>query len=465
MSTKSSISLGSFFVFNSSYCRHENDEKNKILYYYPAEVDLNSKVRSVGLCEAVIKFTGTFGTSPCEALHTQKTKQVFLEPEPGFWMVMTLNVPCQQKSRDGQAYMEYFTDEIQDHVYQSLLLKSYRMFTLMHGTFSSIVGEERENIVTLRKKLNEFYENYLMNLKSSDADLLDIFQGIHFLPLERYSFLKILCFINQVEEKFRCVKYSVFLYNDQLVWSGLEPEDTQILYQHLSLELIPSFIDSEVKGGVFSPSRTSPFGSGSHFGRFMTGPKSMDDQSGLQKIPKIFLSNGKICCYLITYRALNATVCLLVEDSFELKLELFKSLDAELGNQLSNLASEVGEQYSKTISMLNAEQQSKFMYMYFNHMNLAEKTTMHADMKSTGHALIPIDIMKLFGDFYTDLSKMKDFGEIIAKTVSDCWVVGKLSDERELYVILQQKNANIVDVNDELKKLSATYFQSIFIMD
>ncbi|KAF8774440.1 vacuolar fusion protein CCZ1 homolog [Argiope bruennichi] len=465
MSSKSSISLGSFFVFNSSYCRHENDEKNKILYYYPAEVDLNSKVRSVGLCEAVIKFTSTFGTSPCEALHTQKTKQVFLEPEPGFWMVMTLNVPCQQKSRDGQVYMEYFTDEIQDHVYQSLLLKSYRMFTLMHGTFSSIVGEEKENVIALRKKLNEFYENYLMNLKSSDADLLDIFQGIHFLPLERYSFLKILCFINQVEEKFRCVKYSVFLYNDQLVWSGLEPEDTQILYQHLSLELIPSFIDSEVKGGVFSPSRTSPFGSGSHFGRFMTGPKSVEDLSGLQNIPKIFLSNGKICCYLITYRALNATVCLLVEDTFELKIELFKSLDAELGNQLSNLASEVGEQYSKTISILNAEQQSKFMYMYFNHMNLAEKTTMHADMKSTGHALIPSDIMKLFGDFYTDLSKMKDFGEIIGKTLSDCWVVGKLSDERELYVILQQKNANIVDVNDELKKLSASYFQSIFIMD
>ncbi|GIX67544.1 vacuolar fusion protein CCZ1 homolog [Caerostris darwini] len=465
MSSKSSISLGSFFVFNSSYCRYENDEKNKILYYYPAEIDLNTKVRTVGLCEAVIKFTGTFGTSPCEALHTQKTKQVFLEPEPGFWMVMILNVPCQQKNRDGQIFMEYFTDEIQDHIYQSLLLKSYRMFTLMHGTFNSIVGERKENVALLRKKLNEFYENYLMNLKSSDADLLDIFQGIHFLPLERNSFLKILCFINQVEEKFRCIKYSVFLYNDQLVWSRLEPEDTQILYQHLSLELIPSFIDSELKGGAFSPSRTSPFGPGSHFGRFMTGPKSMEDLSSLQKIPKIYLNNGQICCYLIAYRALNATICLLVEDSVELKLEFFKNLDAELGNQLSNLASEIGEHYSKTISQLNAEQQSKFMYMYFNHMNLAEKTTMHADKKCTGHALIPSDIMKLFGDFYTDLSKMKDSGEIIGKTVTDCWVVGKLSDERELYVILQQKNANIVEVNDELKKLSASNFQSIFIME
>ncbi|GFT12103.1 vacuolar fusion protein CCZ1 homolog [Nephila pilipes] len=465
MTAKSPISLANFFIFNSSYCRYESDEKNKILYYYPTDNDLNTKVRTVGLCEAVIKFTGTFGTSPCEALHTQKAKQVFLEPEPGFWMVMTLNVPFQQKSRDGQTYMEYFTDEIQDHIYQSLLLKSYRMFTLMHGTFGSIVGEKKENVATLRKKLNEFYENYLMNLKSSDADLLDIFQGIHFLPLERYSFLKILCFINQVEEKFRCVKYSIFLYNDQLVWSGLEPEDTQVVYQYLSLELIPFFIESELKGGVFSPSRTSPFGSGTHFGKFMTGPKSLEDQVGLQKLPKIFLSNGKSCCYLIAYRALNATICLLVEDSHQLKLEFFKCLDVELGNQLSSLASEIGEQYSKTISLLTTEQQSKFMYMYFNHMNLAEKTTMHADMKSTGHTLIPSDIMKLFGDFYTDLSKMKDFGEIIGKTLTDCWVVGKLSDQRELYVILQQKNANIVDVNDELKKLSTSYFQSIFIMD
>lgn len=57
------------------------------------------------------------------------------------------------------------------------------------------------------------------------------------------------------------------------------------------------------------------------------------------------------------------------------------------------------------IFSLNTEQQNKFMYMYFNHMNLAEKTTMHVDMKSTGHALIPSDIMKLFADFYSDMSK------------------------------------------------------------
>lgn len=33
------------------------------------------------------------------------------------------------------------------------------------------------------------------------------------------------------------------------------------------------------------------------------------------------------------------------------------------------------------------------------------------------------------------------------KAMSDYWVVGKKSDQRELYVILNQKNANLIEVN------------------
>lgn len=55
----------------------------------------------------------------------------------------------------------------------------------------------------------------------------------------------------------------------------------------------------------------------------MTGPKSLDDEIGLKSIPKIFLSSGKVCCYLVIYRALNATVCLLMDgNNFSL---LFKN--------------------------------------------------------------------------------------------------------------------------------------------
>ena len=64
-------------------------EDKKILYYYPHDDSLNRKVRNIGLCEALVNFTRTFHPRrPCEAVHTEKMRQVFLEPEENHWMVM-----------------------------------------------------------------------------------------------------------------------------------------------------------------------------------------------------------------------------------------------------------------------------------------------------------------------------------------------------------------------------------------
>lgn len=38
-------------------------------------------------------------------------------------------------------------------------------------------------------------------------------------------------------------------------------------------------------------------------------------------------------------------------------------------------------------------------------------------------------------------------GETIVKTTSDFWVVGKKSDSREFYVVINQKNANLIEIN------------------
>lgn len=44
---------------------------------------------------------------------------------------------------------------------------------------------------------------------------------------------------------------------------------------------------------------------------------------------------------------------------------------------------------------------------------------------------------------------MKEAAEIVIKTMSDYWVVGKLSNLREFFVVIQQKNANIIDIEGE----------------
>lgn len=50
--------LRCFYVFNSSYCKKEGDEFKKILYYNPEDIELNTKIKDVGLSEAIIQFTG-----------------------------------------------------------------------------------------------------------------------------------------------------------------------------------------------------------------------------------------------------------------------------------------------------------------------------------------------------------------------------------------------------------------------
>ncbi|CAG2063844.1 unnamed protein product, partial [Timema podura] len=156
---------------------------------------------------------------------------------------------------------------------------------------------------------------YLLTLKLNHCDILDVFQGIQFLPLDKQTFLRVQCFVNFVEAMFVQVKYTAFLYNDQLVWSGLEPEDMQVVYRYLVTSLLPAHMETELQGGSMPRHSTSPFSS-THYGRFVTGPLNLQDSCGSTgKVPKVHINN--LTCpesyHLIVYRALSATLCLFVD--------------------------------------------------------------------------------------------------------------------------------------------------------
>lgn len=102
-------------------------------------------------------------------------------------------------------------------------------------------------------------------------------------------------------------------------------------------------------------------------------------------------------------------------------------------------------------------------YIYFNRMNLAVKSTVHSERRS-GITVQP-ELLRFLADINEELSQVEESGELVAKTTSDWWVVGKFSDQREFYVILNQKSANIIQINEEVKRLCASQFQNIFFLD
>lgn len=57
---------------------------------------------------------------------------------------------------------------------------------------------------------------------------------------------------------------------------------------------------------------------------------------------------------------------------------------------------------------------------------------------------------------------MQESGEVIMKTLNDCWIVGRFSNSREFYVIVTQKKASLIEIDDEVKKLCESQLKGIF---
>jgi len=92
-------------------------------------------------------------------------------------------------------------------------------------------------------------------------------------------------------------------------------------------------------------------------------------------------------------------------------------------------------------------------------MNFALKTSLKDKSQS-----IPRETMKMLNDLHADFEKSpENISEVLVRTQNDRWVVGRKSDQREFYVIFDQKNAHLIEINEEVKKLSSTYFNNIFI--
>ncbi|EHH52002.1 hypothetical protein EGM_12362, partial [Macaca fascicularis] len=181
--------------------------------------------------------------------------------------------------------------------------------------------------------------------------------------------------------------------------SGLEQDDMRILYKYLTTSLFPRHL-----AGRDSPIRAEMPGNLQHYG------------------------------------AMSAAVCFMIDD-------FCRRLDSVVGPQLTVLASDICEQFNINKRMSGSEKEPQFKFIYFNHMNLAEKSTVHM-RKTPSVSLTSVhpDLMKILGDINSDFTRVDEDEEIIVKAMSDYWVVGKKSDRRELYVILNQKNANLIEV-------------------
>lgn len=101
------------------------------------------------------------------------------------------------------------------------------------------------------------------------------------------------------------------------------------------------------------------------------------------------------------------------------------------------LVFDICEQFNINKRMFGFEKEFQFKFIYFNYMNLVEKSIVYMrKMFSVLFIFVYLDLMKIFGDINSDFIRVDEDEEIIVKVMSDYWVVGKKFDWWEFYVIL-----------------------------
>ncbi|CAF3788051.1 unnamed protein product [Rotaria sp. Silwood1] len=89
-----------------------------------------------------------------------------------------------------------------------------------------------------KSEMKSFIQHHLHTI-IRDATLDTSFFGIQFLPVEKKLYLKLQSILRRLELRFSSLKETLFLYKDQLIWSGLSQDDTSLVYSFFRLYYWP----------------------------------------------------------------------------------------------------------------------------------------------------------------------------------------------------------------------------------
>ena len=238
------------------------------------------------------------------------------------------------------------------------------------------------------------------------------------------------------------------MHTDQVIWSGLEQEDIASVYSYLK-ELVltnptGSAQNANVAKFLFSnkaknlPSeneKTSSFPSTSSATLNSKHSNSMKEEESYHVFDKVYLGKTLEQYYLIPYNLSKLTFFIFIRVNEEFKLSLLNQIDEILGSSMVSVLQEISDLSQKRNLISSEEKEIK--YIYFNRLNLAQKSTL-TNSKDT-----PKYILNLISQLSKDLELCKPTGEIFVKSGKDYWIACKKSDLREVYVIVCQKNANL----------------------
>lgn len=473
MPARTEVSLKNFIIFNSNLGPKEGEvnlcpfprivqtnflislqEDRKLLFYHPKNVELDSKIKDIGLCEAIIKFTSAFTSkTDVQNVVTQKTLQIYHQPEPDFWMILTLSVPSEKKVKSGQEHTEYRGDEVHESIYKAILKQAYASFKLLNGTFvhnfdGNTKLEQRECLMGV---LEEHFSHYLENVCLQSAGILNVFGSVNYLPVNQSHFLRIQAFVNILEATFsEQIADCVFLYNEQVVWSGLAADSLYPFYEYLKEEIFPKVVACGLQSDIMA----SGF-QGSHYGVFVIGPPgSLIEMHPIWFCDKNSSIDEKFT--LLIYKAANCMTCLFVREPFP--ENFYEELSILMGTQMTGISSELND-FQEALAKEKDTHEPTYKYLFVNELTLKHEGTIK--FKGNDPKSVPPEVMNLLTDIYQDRANASS-EEVTVKTHNDFWLVRKTSNYRHYFLVINKSSSTLIDVTEEAKRITDSHIRSIF---
>ena len=259
-----------------------------------------------------------------------------------------------------------------------------------------------------------FFLKYIeKKLNIRDCDIMNTFNGIHFMSLDRTIYLKIQSLLNLLEEKVPLVNKTVVMYCDQVIWSGLEQQDISLIYNYLkdlvnsnlnnnnNLQqsnnnannngLVRFLIDESIRKQALKTT-VSPTTSKST----NDSPSSIDNNNEYYEFEKVHLGQKFEKYYLIPYNLSKLTFFIFIQVNQQFKLNILNKIDETLAPNMISILQDISEQRN-----LLQQEEKEIKYIYFNRLNLAQKSTLNLNnSKDT-----PKYIINLISQLSKDLEK------------------------------------------------------------
>ncbi|XP_010476704.1 PREDICTED: vacuolar fusion protein CCZ1 homolog isoform X2 [Camelina sativa] len=488
-------------VFDLRRGQTEGQELDKILFFYPAELDLSTQLSVIGLSEGLITFTRLFSPeAACEVIEAERHSHVFYEPEPDIWMVMVV-----EKNKETGAIWRI-------DALRRVLKEVHSLFVMFHGSIRALIEKEPTGELT-RSQLYPFFTDYLSNLFVGKKLELPTFREtlrergtVQMLTLARDTALEVQSLVQVLDSSagsLRC--HSMILFQDLLVSTTLSADDTVNLFTFAVMRLTSKALSSDANSWSYlrkgpgsseisNRSTLAPFGSidslpsgnGNnmhHVIRPLQNDKWTKGKDGFlltdiwgvetggspdSAIPTIWLQQTQERVYLLAYQHKSLTLLLLMPTNAIVNGDLnVSAVKQQVIEDASLRILKIEENISRGWGGENAYHIKGYRYLVVdNDMEVSRASPSGKVATLKKESLLALNKLREEVDLEKSRAKRQEKDmEICIRAKNNAWVITRVTRGKELYIALEKGSDTLLETAHAVDRFSNRYCSGAFLMD